>query len=61
MRIVFLLQSLGITSTKDRDILKKKIKEIKTALDKDKKQQEKEQKAKEKQEKQALRKKSKWP
>lgn len=58
---VFILQSLGITSTKDRDILKKKIKEMKTALDKDKKQQEKEQKAKEKLEKQALKKKAKWP
>lgn len=53
------VQSLGITASKDRDILKKKIKEIKTALEKHRKQIEKEQKAKEKLEKQAQKKKSK--
>lgn len=54
-----MIKSLGITASKDRDILKKKIKEIKTALEKHRKQQEKEQKAREKLEKQAQKKKSK--
>ena len=44
---------LGVSSTKDRDLLKKKIKDLKTAVEKEKKQLEKEQKAREKLEKQA--------
>ncbi|XP_060080061.1 protein piccolo-like [Ylistrum balloti] len=51
------LKALGVTSSKDRDLLKKKIKEIKLALDKEKKLQEKERKAKEKEQKKMQKKK----
>ena len=47
------LQSLGIQNSKDRDQLKKKVKELKTAVERERKQREKEQKAREKLEKQA--------
>lgn len=51
------LKALGVTSSKDRDLLKKKIKEIKLALDKEKKLQDKERKAKEKEQKKMQKKK----
>ncbi|XP_021363713.1 uncharacterized protein LOC110456969 isoform X1 [Mizuhopecten yessoensis] len=51
------LKALGVTSSKDRDLLKKKIKEIKMALDKEKKLQDKERKAKEKEQKKLQKKK----
>lgn len=44
-------QTMGISSAKDRDLLKRKIKEIKVAMEKEKKLQEKERKAKEKEQK----------
>lgn len=50
---------MGIANGKDRDLLKKKIKEIKTGVEKEKKIQEKERKAKEKEQKKQLLKK-KW-
>ncbi|XP_062609178.1 neurabin-1-like isoform X2 [Saccostrea cucullata] len=51
------LKTMGIASSKDRDLLKKKIKEIKTGMEKEKKIQEKERKAKEKEQKKQLQKK----
>ena len=45
---------LGISSSRDRDLLKKKVKELKSALEKERKQQEKERKARERLEKQAV-------
>lgn len=55
--IKLILQTMGIASSKDRDLLKKKIKEIKTGMEKEKKIQEKERKAKEKEQKKQLQKK----
>jgi hypothetical protein len=55
--IDLILQTMGIASSKDRDLLKKKIKEIKTGMEKEKKIQEKERKAKEKEQKKQLQKK----
>ncbi|XP_071101486.1 neurabin-1-like isoform X2 [Haliotis cracherodii] len=51
------LKSLGITNGKDRELLKKKIKELKAAIEKEKKQQEKERKAREKEQKKQMKKK----
>ncbi len=51
--ICLLLQTLGIQNSKDRDVIKKKIKDMKSAIERERKQQEKEQKAREKLEKQA--------
>ncbi|XP_067687835.1 neurabin-1-like isoform X3 [Haliotis asinina] len=51
------LKSLGVTNGKDRELLKKKIKELKTAIEKEKKQQEKERKAREKEQKKQMKKK----
>ncbi|KAK6166544.1 hypothetical protein SNE40_023205 [Patella caerulea] len=51
------LKALGIINGKDREVLKKKVKEMKTALEKEKKQQEKERKAREKEQKKQLKKK----
>uniref|UniRef100_K1R040 Neurabin-1 n=1 Tax=Magallana gigas TaxID=29159 RepID=K1R040_MAGGI len=48
------LKTMGIANGKDRDLLKKKIKEIKTGVEKEKKIQEKERKAKEKEQKKQL-------
>nr|XP_022327182.1 neurabin-1-like isoform X7 [Crassostrea virginica] len=48
------LKAMGIANGKDRDLLKKKIKEIKTGVEKEKKIQEKERKAKEKEQKKQL-------
>ncbi|XP_052079694.1 uncharacterized protein LOC127717874 isoform X3 [Mytilus californianus] len=45
------LKTMGITVSKDRELFKKKIKELKMALDREKKQQEKERKIKEKEQK----------
>ncbi|CAC5423601.1 PPP1R9 [Mytilus coruscus] len=45
------LKTMGITVSKDRELFKKKIKELKMALDREKKQQEKERKMKEKEQK----------
>lgn len=42
---------MGITVSKDRELFKKKIKELKIALDREKKQLEKERKIKEKEQK----------
>lgn len=44
-------QTMGITVSKDRELFKKKIKELKIALDREKKQLEKERKIKEKEQK----------
>ena len=49
--VLFVPQAMGITDAKDRDIFKKKIKELKVALDKERKQMEKERKQKEKEQK----------
>ncbi|XP_046544563.1 neurabin-1-like isoform X1 [Haliotis rubra] len=51
------LKSLGVTNGKDRELLKKKIKELKAAIEKEKKQQEKERKAREKEQKKQMKKK----
>uniref|UniRef100_A0A0L8G9R7 SAM domain-containing protein n=1 Tax=Octopus bimaculoides TaxID=37653 RepID=A0A0L8G9R7_OCTBM len=51
------LKTLGVSSSSDRNVLKKKIKEMKTAADKERKQMEKERKAKEKEQKKLLKKK----
>lgn len=56
-----MLQNLGITNAKDRDLLKKKVKELKSNIEKEKKQQEKERKAREKLEKQSAGKKTRNP
>ncbi|KAJ8320723.1 hypothetical protein KUTeg_002310 [Tegillarca granosa] len=45
------LKTMGISSAKDRDLLKRKIKEIKVAMEKEKKLLDKERKAKEKEQK----------
>ncbi|KAK3591679.1 hypothetical protein CHS0354_040599 [Potamilus streckersoni] len=45
------LKTLGISDSKDRELLKKKIKEIKATADKERKQQEKEKKLQEKEQK----------
>ena len=42
------LQSLGVNSSNDKNVIKKKIKDLKAAIEKERKQQEKAQKAKEK-------------
>ena len=53
---------MGIQNTKDRDSIKKKIKDLKTAIERERKQMEKEQKARDKLEKQAgAQKKKKFP
>ena len=41
-------QTLGVNSSNDKNVIKKKIKELKSAIEKERKQQEKAQKAKEK-------------
>ena len=51
---------LGVNSANDRTALKKKLKDLKTALDRERKQQEREQKARDKLEKQATGKKKKF-
>ena len=43
-----ILQSLGVNSSNDKNVIKKKIKDLKAAIEKERKQQEKAQKAKEK-------------
>lgn len=48
---------MGIVNSKDRELLKKRIKELKAATEKEKKQQEKERKAKEKEQKKQQKKK----
>ena len=45
------VQTLGIVNSKDRELLKKKIKELKAAAEKEKKEKEKEQKLQEKERK----------
>lgn len=54
------LQTIGMENNKERDMLKKNIKDLKSSLDRQKKQQEKEQKARERIEKQAAPKKKKF-
>ena len=44
----FFLQTMGISNSKDRDYLKRKIKELKLAFEKERKQQEREKKQMEK-------------
>lgn len=44
----FLSQELGVVGTSDRSLLKKKIKELRSQLDKERKAQEKELRAREK-------------
>lgn len=44
----YCFQSLGVGDGNDRALIKKKIKEMKTLIEKERKQQEKEKKAKEK-------------
>ena len=44
---------MGITNSKDRDLIRKKVKDLKSAMDRERKQREKEQKAREKLERQA--------
>ncbi|XP_059152358.1 microtubule-associated protein futsch-like isoform X3 [Physella acuta] len=51
------MKSMGVTVTKDRDLLKKKIKELKANVEREKKQQEKERKLKEKEQKRMSKKK----
>lgn len=51
------LKALGMNSSNDRTMIKKKIKEMKTALEKERKQMERERKAKEKEQKKLLKKK----
>ncbi|KAL5005611.1 hypothetical protein ScPMuIL_016769 [Solemya velum] len=51
------LKSMGVTITKDREVLKKKIKDMKAALEKEKKVQDKERKAREKEQKKQSKKK----
>ena len=59
--VCFLLQALGVSSSSDRAALKKRIKDLKAAIDKERKQQEKEQRARDKLEKQSSTKKKKFP
>ncbi|KAI0228890.1 Sterile alpha motif domain-containing protein 14 [Lamellibrachia satsuma] len=54
------LKALGVISANDRTTLKKKVKDLKTALEKERKQQEREQKARDKLEKQASGKRKKF-
>ena len=56
MSLIF-LQTLGIVNSKDRELLKKKVKELRLALEKERKQQEKERKAREKEQKKLQKKK----
>ena len=44
---------MGVNNSKDRDLVRKKVKELKSAMEKEKKQIEREQKAREKLEKQS--------
>lgn len=53
----FVFQALGISTSKDRDTLKKKIKEVKVNAEREKKLQEKERKLKEKEQKRMSKKK----
>ena len=46
-------QGMGISNSKDRDLIRKKVKDLKSAMERERKQKEKEQKAREKLEKQA--------
>lgn len=48
-----LLQALGVNSSKDRDTLRKKLKDLKSAMEKEKKQYERLQKEREKMSKQS--------
>lgn len=57
LQLFFCPQSLGVASSKDRELLKKKIKEIRTNLEREKKIQEKERKLKEKEQKKMSKKK----
>ncbi|XP_041374422.1 uncharacterized protein LOC121387389 isoform X2 [Gigantopelta aegis] len=50
-------KTLGIVNSKDRELLKKKVKELRLAIEKEKKQQEKERKAREKEQKKLQKKK----
>ena len=59
--IFCLFQSLGVNSNTDRATLKKRIKDLKAAIEKERKQLEKEQRARDKLEKQASTKKKKFP
>ncbi|KAK3082677.1 hypothetical protein FSP39_002355, partial [Pinctada imbricata] len=47
------LRTMGVANSKDRELMKKKIKDIKHTMEKEKKMQEKEKKAKEKEQKKA--------
>ncbi|XP_025101822.1 neurabin-1-like isoform X5 [Pomacea canaliculata] len=51
------LKAMGVVSSKDRELIKKKVKELRAATEKEKKQQEKERKAREKEQKKQLKKK----
>lgn len=51
------IQAMGVVSSKDRELIKKKVKELRAATEKEKKQQEKERKAREKEQKKQLKKK----
>ncbi|KAK3083517.1 hypothetical protein FSP39_024554 [Pinctada imbricata] len=51
------LRTMGVASSKDRELMKKKIKDIKQTMEKEKKMQEKEKKAKEKEQKKQAKKK----
>ena len=53
----FFLQALGVSSSKDRELIKKKIKEMKANVEREKKLLEKERKQKEKEQKKASKKK----
>ena len=54
---LFFSQAMGITSSKDRELLKKKIKEMKANVEREKKLMEKERKQKEKEQKKLSKKK----
>ena len=47
----FSFQAMGVSSSKDRDVLKKRVKELKLVLERERKQQEKERKLLEKEQK----------
>jgi 50S ribosomal subunit-associated GTPase HflX len=54
------LQGLGVSNSKDRDLIRKKVKDLKSAMERERKQREKEQKAREKLERQAGSASKKW-
>jgi len=56
--LLVILQALGMSSSKDRDLLKKRLKDMRAALERERKQQERDMKARERLARQVLHQKS---